>query len=155
MVTAMNKVRALLFVAAWVAIWGMWKQHERIGDLNTKNAELLVELAEQVKINEDYQERVQALHKLDTKHIQELTNANAEIDKLRIAAERNPERVYIRASCPKVETNSTSRVDDGTTARPTDSAIRNYWLLRERIAQSEQIIKGLQDYVTLGCAQYH
>ncbi|MGG4677044.1 lysis protein [Providencia rettgeri] len=151
----MNKVRALLFVAAWVAIWGMWKQHERIGDLNTKNAELLVELAEQVKINEDYQERVQALHKLDTKHIQELTNANAEIDKLRIAAERNPERVYIRASCPKVETNSTSRVDDGTTARPTDSAIRNYWLLRERIAQSEQIIKGLQDYVTLGCAQYH
>nr|EIU9516467.1 lysis protein [Providencia rettgeri] len=46
-------------------------------------------------------------------------------------------------------------VDDGTTARPTDSAIRNYWLLRERIAQSEQIIKGLQDYVTLGCAQYH
>nr|EIU9517578.1 lysis protein [Providencia rettgeri] len=76
MVTAMNKVRALLFVAAWVAIWGMWKQHERIGDLNTKNAELLVELAEQVKINEDYQERVQALHKLDTKHIQELTNAN-------------------------------------------------------------------------------
>ncbi|EJD6540382.1 lysis protein [Providencia rettgeri] len=155
MVTAMNKVRALLFIAAWVAIWGMWKQHERIGELNTKNAELLVELAEQVKINEDYQERVQALHKLDTKHIQELTNANAEIDKLRIAAERNPERVYIRASCPKVETNSTSRVDDGTTARPTDSAIRNYWLLRERIAQSEQIIKGLQDYVTLGCAQYH
>ncbi|UFK95874.1 MULTISPECIES: lysis protein [Providencia] len=151
----MNKVRALLFVAAWVAIWGMWKQHERIGELNTKNAELLVELAEQVKINEDYQERVQALHKLDTKHIQELTNANAEIDKLRIAAERNPERVYIRASCPKVETNSTSRVDDGTTARPTDSAIRNYWLLRERIAQSEQIIKGLQDYVTLECAQYH
>ncbi|MGY0378008.1 MULTISPECIES: lysis system i-spanin subunit Rz [Providencia] len=118
----MNKVRALLFIAAWVAIWGMWKQHERIGELNTKNAELLVELAEQVKINEDYQERVQALHKLDTKHIQELTNANAEIDKLRIAAERNPERVYIRASCPKVETNSTSRVDDGTTARPTDSA---------------------------------
>ncbi|HEM7507771.1 TPA: lysis protein [Providencia rettgeri] len=155
MVIAMNTVRVALFIAAWVAIWGMWKQHERIGELNTKNAALLVELTEQVKINEDYQERVQALHKLDTKHIQELTNANAEIDKLRIAAERNPERVYIRASCPKVETNSTSRVDDGTTARPTDSAIRNYWLLRERIAQSEQIIKALQDYVTLGCAQYH
>ena len=151
MVTAMNKVRALLFVAAWVAIWGMWKQYEKIGELNTKNAKLLIELAEQVKINEDYQERVQALHKLDTKHIQELTNANAEIDKLRIAAERNPERVYIRASCPKVETNSTSRVDDGTTARPTDSAIRNYWLLRERIAESEQMIKGLQDYIQTQC----
>lgn len=151
MVTAMNKVRALLFIAAWVAIWGMWKQHERIGELNTKNAALLVELTEQVKINEDYQERVQSLHKLDTKHTQELANAKIEIDKLRIAAERNPERVYIKASCKKVETNSTSSLDDAITARPTDSAIRNYWLLRERIAESEQMIKGVQEYINTQC----
>ncbi|EJD6611802.1 lysis protein [Providencia rettgeri] len=151
MVTAMNKVRALLFIAAWVAIWGMWKQHERIGELNTKNAELLVELTEQVKINEDYQERVKSLHKLDTKHTQELANAKSEIDKLRIAAERNPERVYIKASCKKVETNSTSSLDDAITARPTDSAIRNYWLLRERIAETEQMILGLQSYIEAEC----
>ncbi|HHE6469906.1 TPA: lysis protein [Providencia rettgeri] len=129
----------------------MWKQHERIGELNTKNAALLVELTEQVKINEDYQERVQSLHKLDTKHTQELANAKIEIDKLRIAAERNPERVYIKASCKKVETNSTSSLDDAITARPTDSAIRNYWLLRERIAESEQMIKGLQEYINTQC----
>ncbi|MCG9528604.1 lysis protein [Providencia alcalifaciens] len=147
----MNKIRALLFIAAWVAIWGMWKQHERIGELNTKNAELLVELTEQVKINEDYQERVQSLHKLDTKHIQELANAKIEIDKLRIAAERNPERVYIKASCKKVESATPSGMDDAVTARPTDSAIRNYWLLRERIAESEKIILGLQDYIRTEC----
>ncbi|WP_272539162.1 lysis protein [Providencia sp. PROV197] len=148
----MNKVRALLFIAAWVALWGMWKQHERIGELNTKNTELLVELTEQVKINEDYQERVQALHKLDTKHTQELTNAKSEIDKLRIAAERNPDRVYIKASCKKAEDTTTSAMDDAVTARPTDSAIRNYWLLRQRIAESEQMIKGLQDYIN---TEYH
>lgn len=67
MVIVMNTVRVALFIAAWGAIWGMWKQHERIGELNTKNAALLVELTEQVKINEDYQERVQSLHQLDTK----------------------------------------------------------------------------------------
>ncbi|WP_425312850.1 lysis protein [Providencia rettgeri] len=147
----MNTVRVALFIAAWVAIWGMWKQHERIGELNTKNAALLVELTEQVKINEDYQERVQSLHKLDTKHIQELANAKSEIDKLRIAAERNPERVYIRASCKKAESVTTTGLDDAITARPTDSAIRNYWLLRERIAESEQMIKGLQNYVQIEC----
>ncbi|MBQ0528544.1 lysis protein [Providencia rettgeri] len=147
----MNTVRALLFVAAWMAIWGMWKQHERIGELNTKNAELLVELTEQVKINEDYQERVQALHKLDTKYTQELANAKSEIDQLRIAAERNPERVYIKASCKKAEGATTSGMDDAATARPTDSAIRNYWLLRERIAESEKIILGLQDYIRTEC----
>ncbi len=151
MVIAMNKVSVLLFIVALIAIWGMWKQHERIGELNTKNAVLLVELTEQVKINEDYQERVQSLHKLDTKHIQELANAKIEIDELRIAAERNPERVYIRASCQKVETNSTSGVDDGTTARPTDSAIGNYWLLRQRIAESKNMILGLQDYIRAEC----
>ncbi|MBS0918376.1 lysis protein [Providencia rettgeri] len=147
----MNTVRALLFVAAWMAIWGMWKQHERIGELNTKNAELLVELADQVKANEEYQERVQSLHKLDTKHTQELANAKSEIDKLRIAAERNPERVYIRASCPKVETNSTSGLDDGATARPTDTAIQNYWLLRNRIAELTRMVLGLQDYIRTEC----
>nr|WP_259672135.1 lysis protein [Providencia rettgeri] len=129
----------------------MWKQHERIGELNTKNAALLVELTEQVKINEDYQERVQSLHKLDTKHIQELANAKNEIDKLRIAAERNPERVYIKASCKKAESVTTSGMDDAITARPTDSAVRNYWLLRERIAESEQMILGLQNYVRTEC----
>ncbi|WP_228075404.1 lysis protein [Providencia alcalifaciens] len=147
----MNTVRVLLFIAAWVAIWGMWKQHERIGVLNTKNAELLIELTEQVKINEDYQERVQSLHQLDTKHTQELTNAKIELDKLRIAAERNPERVYIRASCPKGEHNSTAGVDDAIPARPTDSAIRNYGLLRERIAETKQMILGLQDYIRTEC----
>ncbi|EPJ0400936.1 lysis protein [Providencia rettgeri] len=147
----MNKVRALLFIAAWVATWGMWKQHERIGELNTKNTELLVELTEQVKINEDYQERVQSLHQLDTKHTQELVNAKIEIDKLRIAAERNPERVYIKASCKKAADTTTSGLDDAITARPTDSAIRNYWLLRERVEESEQMIKGLQEYVKKEC----
>lgn len=151
MVTAMNKVRALLFIAAWVAIWGMWKQHERIGELNTKNAELHAELTEQVKINEDYQERVQSLHKLDTKHTQELANAKIEIDKLRIAAERDPERVYIKASCKKAESITATGLDDAITARPTDTAIRNYWLLRERITESEQMIKGLQEYIKKQC----
>lgn len=153
MVTAMNKVRALLFIAAWVAIWGMWKQHERIGELNAKNAELLVELTEQVKINEDYQERVQSLYELDTKHTQELANAKIQIDKLRIAAERNPERVYIKASCKKAEGTTASGMDDAITPRPTDSAIRNYWLLRERIAELTRMVLGLQDYIRTECLQ--
>ncbi|EML1936233.1 lysis protein [Providencia vermicola] len=149
----MNTARALLFIAAWVAVWGMWKQHERIEELHTQNARLLAELTEQIKINEDFQERVQSLHKLDIKHTQELANAQIEIDQLRIAAERHPERVYIKASCKKSEGTTASGLDDATTARPDDAAIRNYWLLRERIAESTQIILGLQDYIKMQCIQ--
>lgn len=113
-------------------------------DLKKANSSLVAEMA-------DYEKRINSLHELDTKHTTELTNAKAEIDRLRIAAERNPERVYIRASCPKGETNSTSGMDDGAAARPIDTAIGNYWLLRERIAESEQMIKGLQDYIRTEC----
>ncbi|CEF33734.1 lysis system i-spanin subunit Rz [Xenorhabdus nematophila] len=37
------------------------------------------------------------------------------------------------------------------TARLTDVAIRNYWLLGERIATAEQMILGLQEYVRAEC----
>ncbi|EUD10103.1 phage Rz-family lysis protein [Providencia alcalifaciens 205/92] len=107
------------------------------GDLKGDYSTLKDKFSEQVAITADYEKRINSLHELDTKHTTELTNAKAEIDQLRFAAERNPDRVYIRASCPKGETNSTSSVDDGTAARPTDSAIGNYWLLRQRIAESK------------------
>ncbi|MEM8187883.1 lysis system i-spanin subunit Rz, partial [Morganella morganii] len=69
--------------------------------MKADNTTLSSQLAEQVAINKDYQERAQKLHELDTRHTQELANAKTEIDRLRVAAERSPERVYIRASCQK------------------------------------------------------
>lgn len=124
---------------------------DSINSKNEKIKQLNNDLSMQVAITVDYEKRINSLHELDTKHTTELTNAKAEIDQLRIAAERNPERVYIRASCPKGETNSTSGMDDEATARPTDSAIGNYWLLRQRIAESKQMILGLQDYIRTEC----
>ncbi|MCC8364932.1 lysis protein [Xenorhabdus sp. PB61.4] len=94
---------------------------------------------------------IDMLHELDTKHTQELANAKTEIDRLHTASLAHPERVYIKAKCPVSKTTPTSGMDDATTARPTDSAVRNYWLLRERIATSEQMILGLQDYVNAEC----
>ncbi|MCG5275758.1 lysis protein [Providencia rettgeri] len=135
----------VIFLAAALALG--WS----INSLIDKNIELREKLNEQIKITADYEKRINSLHELDTKHTTELTNAKAEIDQLRIAAERNPERVYIRASCPKGESNTTSGLDDGTAARPTDSAIGNYWLLRQRIAESKQMILGLQDYIRTEC----
>ncbi len=130
-------------------------ENQKLADKNTtltkEKKSLSDALDEQKAITTDYEKRIDSLHKLDTKHTTELTNAKAEIDKLRVVAERNPERVYIRASCPKGEGNSTSGLDDGTTARPTDSAIGNYWLLRNRIAELTRMVLGLQDYIRTEC----
>lgn len=127
---------------------------DSINSKNEKIKQLNNDILTQVAIITDYEKRINSLHELDTKHTTELTNAKAEIDQLRIAAERNPERVYIRASCPKGEADSTSGVDDGTTARPTDSAIGNYWLLRQRIAELTRMVLGLQDYINTQCLLY-
>ncbi|AZF93145.1 lysis protein [Proteus mirabilis] len=126
-------------------------QTKRINILIEKNKELTTTLEEQKAINTEYQVRIERLNQLDTRHTQELVNAKNEISRLRDISERNPERVYIKAECPKSTSNPTTSMDDATTARPTDTAIRNYWLLRERIAESEQMILGLQDYIKTEC----
>ncbi|UDF25140.1 lysis protein [Proteus terrae] len=148
----MNKLKPwfpiLLWGALCVALFFSTKEMIELGkenkELKKTNDSLVAEMA-------DYEKRINSLHELDTKHATELTNAKAEIDRLRVSAERNPERVYIKAECPKSTSNSTTSMDDATTARPTDTAIRNYWLLRERIAESEQVILGLQDYIRTEC----
>ncbi|EMF0796029.1 lysis protein [Proteus mirabilis] len=126
-------------------------QAKRINTLTENNKELTTALEEQKAINTDYQVRIERLNQLDTRRTQELVNAKNEISRLRDISERNPKRVYIKAECPKSATTSTSGVANATTARPTDTAIRNYWLLRERITQSEQMILGLQDYIMAEC----
>ncbi|WP_311753093.1 lysis protein [Proteus columbae] len=128
-------------------------QAKRINILTENNKELTTTLEEQKAINTDYKERIERLSQLDTRHTQELVNAKNEISRLRDISERNPERVYIKAECPKSTDSSATSLVDATTARPTDTAIRNYWLLRERIAESEQVILGLQDYIRQECIQ--
>lgn len=126
-------------------------QAGKIDELKESNQSLTEQLSQQVEINKNYQARITRLNQLDIRHSQELASAKNEIDRLRVSAERNPDRVYIKAECSKSTTTSTASMDDATTARPTDTAIRNYWLLRERITQSEQMILGLQDYINTEC----
>ncbi|MGN3437078.1 lysis system i-spanin subunit Rz [Proteus penneri] len=125
----------------------------KIKKLSNENELLSKNLSEQININGDYKERIERLNQLDTRHTQELVNAKNEISRLRDISERHPERVYIKASCSKNEITPSTSLAYATTARPTDTAIRNYWLLRERIAESEKIIRGLQDYVRQECAK--
>ncbi|WP_368876807.1 lysis protein [Proteus vulgaris] len=154
----MGSLTKVLMAACVILLFWLWWVADDFDKLNDKHTKLESSFSklnsdfnEQVAINEDYEKRINSLHELDATHTMELTNAKAEIDRLRVSAGRNPDRVYIKAECPKSATTSTSGVANATTARPTDTAIRNYWLLRERIAESEQVILGLQDYIKTEC----
>ncbi|KGA60362.1 lysis protein [Proteus vulgaris] len=146
----MNITKLLTGSCVVLAFWLWWviDDYDKLSkDYNTATSQLSL----QIEINNKYQSRITKLNELDTKHTKELNDAMSEISQLRVSAERNPNRVYIKAECPKSEGATTSGVANATTARPTDTAIRNYWLLRERIAQSEQMIKGLQEYIDSQC----
>ncbi len=144
----LTKVLAGLLAISAFWLWWVIDDYDKLSkDYSTATNQL----SQQIDINKDYQARITRLNQLDIKYTQELASAKNEIDRLRVSAERNPDRVYIKAECPKSTTTSTTSMDDATTARPTDTAIRNYWLLRERIAESEQVILGLQDYIRQEC----
>ncbi len=144
---AVIAIVGIIVSSYWVINW----QANRITTLTDINKELTIALEEQKSINADYQARIMRLNQLDIQYTQELANAKNEISRLRDISERHPERVYIKAECPKSKTTPATSLAYATTARPTDTAIRNYWLLRERIAESDQMIKGLQDYIRQEC----
>ncbi|WP_274725119.1 lysis protein [Xenorhabdus bovienii] len=142
--------KIVLVIIAGLIAWSSWLMAS-LNEVNDLNEKLTTDLNEQVAINTNQQARIQHLAEQDAKRLQELTNAKTEIDRLYTASLAHPERVYIKATCPVPKTPASSGMDDAATARPTDTAVGNYWVLRKHIATTEQMILGLQDYVITEC----
>uniref|UniRef100_UPI00234A9D8C lysis system i-spanin subunit Rz n=1 Tax=Providencia sp. PROV113 TaxID=2949824 RepID=UPI00234A9D8C len=88
---------------------------------------------------------------LDTKHTTELTNAKAEIDKLRDDVRSGRKRVYINTECPSTEGGSTSGVDVSRptpVARDTEENILN---LEEQLETLEKQYLSLRDWYFAEC----
>ncbi|PHM25097.1 lysis protein [Xenorhabdus innexi] len=147
----MGKLIIALIIALSGASFAAHHYHSKYGKqlkANQEQATTIQQLTDTINYQNTH---IDMLHELDSKHTQELAHAKTEIDRLHSASLAHPERVYIQAKCPVSKTVASSGMDDAATARPTDAAIRNYWLLRERIATSEQMIQGLQEYVREQC----
>ncbi|MRF66598.1 lysis protein [Escherichia coli] len=135
----------VIFLAAALALGWF------INSLIDKNIELREKLNEQIKITADYEKRINSLHELDTKHTTELTNAKAEIDRLRIDVSNGTKRVYVNAKCPKPEANPSESGSNESSARLSEATEQDYWRLREMIAENEKQTLYLQDYIRTEC----
>nr|ELR5264572.1 lysis protein [Providencia rettgeri] len=140
----------LLFWLWWVA-----DDFDKLNDKHTKLessfSKLNSDFNEQVAINEDYEKRINSLHELDTKHTTELTNAKAEIDKLRDDVRSGRKRVYINAECPSSENSSTSGVDVGRSPTLEGDAEQDYFNLLKQLKTLEKQFLGLRDYYFTEC----
>ncbi|MEM8420642.1 lysis protein [Morganella morganii] len=121
------------------------------GGLKDNYQLLSSQFAEQVAINKDYKSRIQSLHELDTMYTQELTNAKTEIDSLRDAVKSGNKRVYIKAECPKVGSDTTESGSNEVAPRLSEATEQDYWRLREMMAENERQTLYLQDYIRTEC----
>ena len=99
----------------------------------------------------DMQTRQRDVAALDEKYTKELADAKATIDQLHDDVATGKRRLQLNATCTKQSATGTSGMDDAASARLTDPAQRDYFILRERIEVAGKQIAGLQQYINDQC----
>ncbi|WP_318373996.1 lysis protein [Enterobacter sp.] len=99
----------------------------------------------------DMQTRQRDVAVLDAKYTGELADAQETIDQLELDVAAGRKRLQLNARCPANGEASTGSMGDASTARLTDTAQRDYFTLRERIATVTKQVDYLQGYITTQC----
>lgn len=146
----MTRYLVAALVACLLLIYGGWQKIQgQAKDIDTARDQVAtLEAAAESRRNTQ-----RLLLALDTKHITELTNAQADNAKLRANVAAGQRRLSVKARCPAVRaTSSTTRVDDAEARAELDPAAA------ERIvgitADGDEgliALAGLQEYVTTVC----
>ena len=101
----------------------------------------------------DMQMRQRDVAELDARYTKELADANATIESIRADVSAGRKWLRVKAVCPDMhKTTAASGVDDGASPRLTDTAQRDYFVLRERIETITNQLNGLQEYVRSQCS---
>lgn len=100
---------------------------------------------------DDMKVRQRDVAALDAKYTGELADAKATIDQLELDVASGKRRLQLNARCPASGAPGTSSMGDASSPRPTDTAERNYFTLRKRIATVTKQVAYLQDYINSQC----
>ncbi|HHA1471899.1 TPA: lysis protein [Enterobacter kobei] len=99
----------------------------------------------------DMQVRQRDVAALDAKYTGELADAKATIDQLERDVASGKRRLQLNANCPANGATGTGSLGDASGPRLTDTAERDYFSLRERIATVTKQVGYLQDYIKEQC----
>ncbi|MXR94537.1 lysis protein [Enterobacter hormaechei] len=99
----------------------------------------------------DMQTRQRDVAALDAKYTKELSDAKKTIERLHSDVIAGRKRLQLNANCPTNGATSTGGLGDASSPRLTDSAERDYFTLRERIATVTKQVGYLQDYIKEQC----
>ncbi|HCM9516318.1 lysis protein [Enterobacter kobei] len=99
----------------------------------------------------DMQVRQRDVGELDAKYTKDLADAKKQLDDLQRCVRDGKCGLHVKARCPTNGTTSTGGLGDASSPRLTDSAERDYFTLRERIATVTKQVGYLQDYIKEQC----
>nr|WP_233173368.1 lysis protein [Enterobacter hormaechei] len=99
----------------------------------------------------DMQLRQRDVAALDAKYTGEMADAKATIDQLERDVASGKRRLQLNANCPANGATSTGSLGDASSPGLTDSAERDYFILRERIVTVTKQVGYLQDYIKDQC----
>ncbi|HFQ9359366.1 TPA: lysis protein [Escherichia coli] len=99
----------------------------------------------------DMQVRQRDAAALDAKYTKDLADAKKQLDDLQRCVRTGKCGLHVNARCPSNGATSTGGLGDVTGPRLTDSAERDYFTLRERIATVTKQVGYLQDYIKEQC----
>lgn len=99
----------------------------------------------------DMQVRQRDVAALDAKYTGELADAKETIERLHSDVIAGRKRLQLNANCPANGATGTGSLGDASGPRLTDSAERDYFTLRERIATVTMQVGYLQGYIKEQC----
>jgi prophage endopeptidase len=99
----------------------------------------------------DMQTRQRDAAALDAKYTGELADAKDIIERLHSDVIAGRKRLQLNANCPANGATGTGGMGDASGPRLTDSAERDYFILRKRIVTVTKQVSYLQNYISTQC----
>ncbi|ARH11749.1 endopeptidase [Vibrio phage VaK] len=118
-----------------------------------KLSEANLKIDSYVKSQELQNQRIEMLAEIGDQSAKELKNAHDEINRLADQLRTGPSRVFVKASCPKPVSDTSTAGIVGNAGAPqlNEAAREDYLHLRRMMVDSEQQIKYLQSYIKTQC----
>jgi prophage endopeptidase len=152
MISNWKAVAALLLLAFVLSLaWAINHYRNNAIDYKRQRDEATHSLKSAKDTIADMKVRQRDVAALDAKYTGELADAKATIDQLERDVATGKRRLQLNARCPASGAPGTSSMGDASSPRPTDTAERNYFTLRERIATVTKQVGYLQDYINEQC----
>ena len=151
----MSRLAAIISAAVICLIvslgWLASHYHDNATEFKRQRDEKVKELNLANETITDMTTRQRDVAALDAKYTEELADAKATIDQLERDVASGKRRLQLNARCPASGATGTGGMGDASSPRLTDSAERNYFTLRKRIATVTKQVGYLQEYIKEQC----